>query len=36
MMGWKDKRVVLMIRMYHDVIMEKVLTIEKGGQQKEI
>jgi hypothetical protein len=31
----KDKRVV-MISMYHGVSMEKVVIIEKGGQQKEI
>jgi hypothetical protein len=35
-MGWKDKRVVLMISTYHDTSMEKVVTVQKGGQQKEI
>jgi hypothetical protein len=35
-MGWKDKRVVLMMSTYHDTSMEKVVTIQKGGQQKEI
>jgi hypothetical protein len=35
-MGWKDKRVVLMISTYHDTSMEKVVTVQKGGQQNEI
>jgi hypothetical protein len=34
-MGWKHKRVVLMSA-YHDVSLEKMLTIQKVGQQKEI
>jgi hypothetical protein len=36
LMGWKDKRVVLMTSMYHDTSMEKVVTVQKVGQQKEI
>jgi hypothetical protein len=36
LMGWKDKRVVLMISTYHDTSMEKTVTIQKGGRQKEI
>ncbi|XP_023724806.1 piggyBac transposable element-derived protein 4 isoform X2 [Cryptotermes secundus] len=36
LMGWKDKRVVLMMSTYHDTSMEKIVTIQKGGQQKEI
>jgi hypothetical protein len=30
-MGWKDKRVVLMMSTYHDTSMEKTVTIQKGG-----
>jgi hypothetical protein len=35
-MGWKDKRVVLMVSTYHDTSMEKVVSVQKEGQQKEI
>jgi hypothetical protein len=33
-MGWKDKRVVLMMSTYHDTSMEKMVTTQKRGQQK--
>jgi hypothetical protein len=35
-MGWKDKRIVLMMSVYHDISVEKVVTVQKGGQWKEI
>ena len=35
-MGWKDKRVVIMVSTFHDTGMEKVKTIEKGNLHKEI
>jgi hypothetical protein len=35
-MGWKDKRPVIMVSTYHDTSMKKVSTIQKGGQQKDI
>jgi hypothetical protein len=35
-MGWKDKRTVLMMSTYHDTSMEKMVTIQNGDQQKEI
>lgn len=35
-MGWRDKRVVIMISTYHDTAMQAVQTIQKGNVQKEI
>ena len=35
-LAWKDKRQVTMVSTYHDIQMEKVGTIEKGGQEVEI
>jgi hypothetical protein len=36
LMGWKNKRVVLMLSTNNDTSMENKVTIQKGGQQKEI
>jgi hypothetical protein len=36
LVDWKDKRVVLMMSAYHDTSVEKIVTIQKGGPQKEI
>lgn len=35
-MGWKDKRVVLMVSTLHNTEMEKKITIQKGGQRREV
>ena len=35
-MGWKDKRVVLMVSTYHDTEMRNKVTVDKGGKQREV
>jgi hypothetical protein len=32
-MGWKEKRVVLMMSTYRNTLMEKMMTIQKGGKR---
>ena len=33
-MGWKDKKVVLMMSTYHDTEMRNKVTVHKGGKQE--
>jgi hypothetical protein len=35
LIGWKDKWVVLMMSTYHDTSMEKIVTIQTGGEATE-
>jgi hypothetical protein len=34
--GWKDKKVMLMMSTYNDTPMEKMVTVQKESQRKEI